>query len=225
MAAPGLEEGNERGGIVKNQLAHQLVGPLPRPQDVEELASFQFGDRLGADHAAVGDDADARDAEAALQAIDRGNEDADVGGVSRPHLRADGAAVAVEENGQDHLAEVGPMVLGEAAPAERSSARALEIEAGRIHEDDVERGQEVAAPREQALLQEVLQTTRRERRRPVLLGFGQLLAEPGHGSIEMMQIEAVDALDPTIQAPAVGGAIGAAAEQPMQYGEERRALE
>ena len=36
------------------------------------------------------------------------------------------------------------MILGEAAPPERLAARALEIEAGRVHEHDVERGQKVA---------------------------------------------------------------------------------
>ena len=68
------------------------------------------------------------------------------------------------------------MVLGEAAPPQRLAARALEIEAGGVHEHDVERGQEVAPAGEQLLLQDVLHAARRKRRRAVLLVFGQLLA-------------------------------------------------
>ena len=41
----------------------------------------------------------------------------------------------------------------------------------------------------------------------------------------MMQIEPRDAGDGVILAPAIGGAVGAAHEQPVQYGEEHRALQ
>ena len=40
-----------------------------------------------------------------------------------------------------------------------------------------------------------------------------------------MQFEILDAVDAIILAPAVGGAVRAAAEQAMQHGEERRALQ
>ena len=108
---------------------------------------------------------------------------------------------------------------------ERLAARALEIEARGVHEHDVERGQQVAPTGEQLLLQDVLHAARRKRRRAVLLVFGKLLAEPRHGAIEMMQFEPVDAVDAIILAPAVGGAVRAAAEQAVQHGQERRALQ
>ena len=57
-----------------------------------------------------------------------------------------------------------------------SGRRTFEIEAGRVHEHDVERGQKVAPAGEQLLLQDVLHAARRKRRRGVLLVFGQLLA-------------------------------------------------
>jgi hypothetical protein len=98
---------------------------------------------------------EAVDAESPLQAIDRRDQASDVGGVSRPHLRAHRPAVAVEEHGQDHLVEIGPMVLGETAPSKRLAARALEIEAGRVHEHDIERGQKIAPTGEQLLLQNI----------------------------------------------------------------------
>src|SRR5271166_4631722 len=127
----------------------------------------------------VGDDADAVDAKAPLQSIDRQDQAADVGSVARPHLRAYRPAVAVDEHSQDHLIEVGPMVLGEAAPTERLAARAFEIEARGIHEYDIERGQQIAPMGEQLLLQDILHAARRKRRRAVLFGLGRFLAEPG----------------------------------------------
>src|SRR5271166_2770949 len=67
--------------------------------------------------------------------------------------------------------------------------------------------------------------TQRKRRRGVLPVFGKLLAEPRHRAIEMMQFEPVDPFDAIILAPAVGGAVRAAAEQAVQHGQERRALQ
>jgi hypothetical protein len=99
------------------------------------------------------------------------------------------------------------------------------MEARGVHEHDVERGQKVAPTGEQRLLQDVLHAARRKRRRGVLLILGKLLAEPRHGPIEMMQFQAVDAVDAIILAPAVGGAVRAAAEQAVQHGQERRALQ
>ena len=117
------------------------------------------------------------------------------------------------------------MVLGKAASSERLAARSLEIEAGRVHEHEIERAEQIAPPREQFLLDDVLQATRREGRRAVLLIFGQFLAEPGHRPIEVMQVEVLDAIDPVILPPAVRRPIGAAAKQAMQNGEKHRAFE
>src|SRR5271165_6478058 len=104
-------------------------------------------------------------------------------------------------------------------------AGALEIEAGRVHEHDVERGQEVAPGGEQLLLQDVLHAARRKRRRGVLLVFGQFLARPRHRAIKMMQFETVDAIDAVVLAPAIGGAIRAAADEAVQHRQVRRAFQ
>src|SRR6202043_3111011 len=66
---------------------------------------------------------------------------------------------------------------------------------------------------------------RPKRRRGVLLILGQLVAEPRHGPVEMMQFEPVGAVDAIVFAPTVGGAVRAAAEQAVQHGQERRALQ
>src|SRR5262245_4460160 len=79
--------------------------------------------------------------------------------------------------------------------------------------------------REQPLLHHVLAAARCERRAAVLLLFRQFLAQPRHRPIEMMQIEPRDPGDRVILAPAIRGAVGAAHEQPVQNGEEYRALQ
>ena len=117
------------------------------------------------------------------------------------------------------------MVLGETAPSERLTARALEIETGGVHEHQIKRAEEVAPPREQILLQDVLQAARREGRGAFLLVLGHFLAEPGHRAIEMMEIEIIDALDLIIVPPAVRRAVRAAGKQAMQNGQEQRALQ
>ena len=111
------------------------------------------------------------------------------------------SAVAVELHREDHLVEIRPMVFRETATPQRLAAGAFEIEAGRVHEHQIERAEGIAPPRKQGLLDNVLQAARRNRRSPVLLIFSQFLAEPGRRAVEMMQVEALDALDPVIFPP------------------------
>ena len=147
-----MTQRHEGSGIVEHELAHQLVGALAHAENVEKPARFEFRDRLGADHAAIGDDADATDGEALAQPIDHRNEAAGIGGVAGPHLGADRPAIAVEQHGEDHLPQVRPMILGKAVTAERLAARALEIQAGRVHEHEIELAEQIAPLREQASL-------------------------------------------------------------------------
>ena len=221
----GQNEGNEGSGIVEDEVAHQLVGALANAENIEKPARLQFGDRLGADHAAIGDDANPANRKALAQPVDHRDQAARIGGVPRPHLGAHRPAVAVEQHRQDHLVEIGPMILGEAAPSQRLAARAFEVEAGGVHEHEIERAEQIAPPREQVLLDDVLQAARREGRSAVLLILRQFLAEPGHRAIKVMQIEPLDALDPVVLPPAVRRSIGAARKQAMQNGEEHRALQ
>src|SRR3974390_688034 len=126
----GDGERNERSGMVEDVFAHQFVAALAHAENIKKAARFEFGDGLGADHAAIGDDADALNGKALAQSVDHGREAGKMGGVSRPHLRAHRPAVAIEQHGEDHLIEVWTMVLGEAALSQRLAALALEIEAG-----------------------------------------------------------------------------------------------
>ena len=198
------------------------VGALARAQDVLQLALLEPGDGCGRDHAAVGDDADPADGKAPLQAIDDRQQRRHVGGIARPHLGADRPAVAVDDEAEDHLLQIGPIVLGIAVLAQRLAALAVEGEAGGVHEDGGEVGEQVAAAVEQPLLDQVLDAARRQRPIRLLLQF---LAEPGHGAVEVMQIEPLGAGDVVILHPRRTVAIRSRNEQPMQGGDEDGALD
>ena len=82
LAALGDGQRHERRGIVEHEVAYQFVGAL------EPLARFQFRGRLRTDHAAIGDNANATDREPLGEPVDHRNQAAGIGGVARPHLRA-----------------------------------------------------------------------------------------------------------------------------------------
>src|SRR4029077_5269353 len=50
-------------------------------------------------------------------------------------------------------------------------------------------------------------------------------AEPAHGAIEMMEFQLVDAVDAIIVAPMLASTVGARNHEPMQHGQEHRALD
>jgi hypothetical protein len=107
------------------------------------------------------------------------------------------------------------MVLGMAPLTEALAARPLEVQAGGIHEDHRQLAEQVATGFEQPLLHHVLEAAWGERRAVSLLGVRQLLAEPAHRAVEMVESEVVGALDPIVLAPGVGGAVGARDHQPV----------
>ena len=177
-------------------------------------------DRLLADHAPVGHDADPADPEPATEAIDDGDQRRHVGGVARPQFAADRPPLAVEHRPDDHLVEVGPMVLAEAPLADVLAALALEVDRGGVEEDQLQAAEEVAPVAEHALLDPVLDAAGCERRLVLLLIRGQFLAEPGHGPVEVVELEVVAALDLVVGPPLVGGPVAAGVEEAMEDGEE-----
>src|SRR5271165_2123924 len=67
LVPPGQNERDEGSGIVEGEFAHELVVTLANPKDVEKPARLEFGNRFGADHAAIGDDANPADGKALAQ--------------------------------------------------------------------------------------------------------------------------------------------------------------
>ena len=129
------------------------------------------------------------------QAIDDRDQGADVGGVAGPQLRADRPSVRVDHHAHDYLHQIRPMILGRApialarwGPGVAALAQGLatcagEAERGGVQEHHRQLGEEVAPAREQPLLDLVLDRTRGEGRRLLLLVGGQLFAQPGPGPI------------------------------------------
>ena len=102
------------------------------------LLLLQFLDRLLADHAPVGHDADLGDAEPAAEPIDHRDQRRDIGRVAGPQLAADRPPLAVEHRSDDHLLEVGSVVLAVATLTDCLSALSLEVDGGRVEEDQLE---------------------------------------------------------------------------------------
>ena len=112
-----------------------------------------------------------------------------ISGVAGPQLTANRPPLAVEHRADDHLVEVGPMVLAEAALADVLAPFSLEVDRSGVEEDELEIGEEVAAVGEEILLDPVLDASGCERRLVLLLIVGQLFTQPGHGPVEVMELQ------------------------------------
>src|SRR5271166_3792401 len=79
------------------------LGPHPGPQDVlpPPAVLLQRLDRLLADHAPIGHDADPADPEAGSEAIGHGDQCRHVGRVAGPELAADRPALSVQHGPYD----------------------------------------------------------------------------------------------------------------------------
>ena len=213
---------HEGSVIGQHPLAHHLVGALVHPEDIGKPALLEAGNALGRDHAAVGDHAHPPDPEAPAQAIDNPHQHRHIRCVPRPHLRADGPAVLVDHHAEDHLLEIGPMVLRTPPGAQGLAAGTLEVMAGGVHEHQAEVAEQVTPAGEQGLLDHVLGAAPARARLPLVASHP--LAQPGHGPVEMMKLKPLRTLDPIIVPPAIRRPIRAAAKQPVQYGQEHRPL-
>src|SRR3954454_18872835 len=76
-----------------------------------------------------------------------------------------------------------------------SPTRADKRQRGRIHEHDREFAEQVAAALEQLFLDEVFDRARGKRRCSGLLIGREFLAQPGHGTVEVVQGQSVHARD------------------------------
>src|SRR5947208_1884607 len=148
--------------IINHGAAHFGTAALAHAEDVFELAFLQRGNALGADHAAVGDDADAADAKTSAQPVDDRQQGGDIGGVAGPQLAAQRPAVLIHDQPDDHLMEIRAVIFRMAATTKLLAAPSLEEQAGGVHEDDAEFGEQVAPTGKQPLFHEVLAAARRQ---------------------------------------------------------------
>src|SRR6516165_628777 len=109
------------------------------------------------------------------------------------------------------------MILGVAKLAQGFPAFSLEVDRRGVEEHELEIGEEVAAVDEQIFLDPVLYATRSERRFIFLLVLGQYLAQPTHGTVEMVQLKRITPLDLVRLLPFFGRPIAARDEKTMEY--------
>ena len=131
--------GMKGSSFSSTSLRTTALGALARAENVFELALLEPGDRCGRDHAAVGDDADPADVKSARAGGRRPATAPSHRRCCRAHLGANRPAVAVDDDGQDHLLQIGPMVLRVAVSAQAFAALAIKRQTGRVHEDGSER--------------------------------------------------------------------------------------
>ena len=55
---------------------------------------------------------------------------------------------------------------------------------------------------------------------PSCCSLGQDLSQPGHGPVEVVQLQIGDAFDGVVVLPLLGGTVAAGRKKPMQHGEE-----
>jgi len=164
-----------RRGIVEHEFAHQLVAALAHAQDVEQFARLQLRDRLRADHAAVGDDTDPADRKTLRNRSTAGS--AGHVGVFPGHISVHTGRRRRRAAPPGSSGSSPADVLGEAATPECLTSRALEIEAGGVHEHKVERAEEVT-PRANSCSSMTSFSNAAQRALRRLLVFGEFFAEP-----------------------------------------------
>src|ERR1700757_3852237 len=109
-----------------------------------------------------------------------------------------------------------------AATTKLRAAPSLEGQAGGVHEDDAEFGEQVATTGKHPLSHEVLAAARRQLAGSGLIG--ERLAEPSHGAGEMMQLKGLSAPDPGVGSPLFRRGGRARHKQPVEHRQEYRAL-
>jgi hypothetical protein len=223
-AAAGHLGDRERhiGCRIGDHAADFLGRALAHAEDVVDVAGLEFGKGGGADHAAVGDDADASDQEAGLEPLDHRQQGGNVGGIAGPQLGTNGPPAAVDDDREHDLLQIRAVVLRVSVSPEALTAGALEIERSGVEKHQAELAEQIVAQGEQPFLDQVFGGARGEAA-PALIG--QFVAQPAHGAVEMVQIEIADPIDDQPLPPLLGGAVGAGIEQPVQHGEKHRAFE
>src|SRR5271165_1760212 len=221
-ARPRNDQRRHRLTIGQNDVAHLTVAAFAGAQDVFEAKRLQLGDRLGTDHPAVSNHAHAGNAEPLAQTGDHRQQRLHIGGVAGPDLRADRPAFAIEHHPDDHLMQIGTMILRLAVPTQALTAVAVEVKRGGIEQHHREIGEQATAALEQGFFDNVLGAACCASR-PALIG--QFFTQPAHRTIQLVQLQAVSAIDVIGLQPLLAGTIGAGDHQPMQYAGKHRALE
>ena len=220
LAAGALDQERCEGLLVlEHDRAHAPVAALAGAENVFQPPLLQRPDRRRRDHAPVRHHAHPADLEARPKPVHDGQQHRGVGRVAGQHLRAYRPALAINDDGQDHLLQVRPMVLRIAVGAERLAAGALEAQRGRVHEHHAEIAEEIAPALEQRLLDHILDAAWRQ------IARLDLLAQPGHGPVEAVKRQPLGAGDGVIRHPVCAGPVRARDHETVQHRDEHRELD
>jgi len=190
------------------------------------IRALQLDDRLLADHAPVGYDADRADTESLLQAVHHRNQRLHVGDIARPQLAAQRPSLAVQDRAHHHLLAVRAMVFAVSVLAQFRAPLPLEVDRRGVEEHQVQVTEQIAAAIEEGLLESILRRTRGKGRGPGLLLVGQAFSQPCHGAIDVMQIHRFDPRDGVALFPVQHArAIAAGDKQTMQDGQKENPLQ
>jgi len=190
----------------------------PRPKDVWDLFRLQLSHRRSADHPPVRNEASAANREALADSFDDGQEGFDVGRVAGPHLAADGLAVLVKHSPDHHLVTIGTMILAMPFTAYMVASLTLKVDGCCIEKDQLEAREQVPVCKEQILFDEILGATGGEGGCSLLIG--QFFPEEGHGTVEVVEHQPLDTLDPVPRVPQFTVTVRARSHQAVQHGEE-----
>src|ERR1039458_2966693 len=197
-------------------LAHLLDIAHSLPENVSDLVFRPLKDveSLPADHSPVRHDAKPDRVKSVADALHNGNSRFDVRRIPRPHLTTKRRAIIVEHNPDNHLVEVGAVILAKTPFPEFLSALSLEVDRGCVQEYQIERAEKVAVVGEHCLFYSILRASGRKRGcvRLVL----DLLAQECHGPVEMVKAEVIYSLDEVVPAPLVAESIRTAHDKPVQ---------
>lgn len=106
--------------------AHLAAGAFAHAEDVVDLLGFEGGDGVGADHAAVGDNASLGDPKALAQPPDDRQEQGHVGGIAGQQERGDRPVGIIEHDAEHDLLQMPAVVLGVTVLAQAVTAGAFE---------------------------------------------------------------------------------------------------
>ena len=137
------------------------------------------------------------------------------------HIGADRPAVAVDDEAEDHLLQIGPIVLGIAVLAQRLTALAVEGEAGGVHEHGGEVGEQVATAVKS--LSSIRSLRQRGASAPSGFSFSSSPSQAMAGRSDADR--APPPRDIVVLGPRGAVAVGSRNEQTMQGGDEDGALD
>jgi hypothetical protein len=109
-----------------------------------------------AHHSAIGYHAHLTYTKLGSHALDDGKQARGVGRVARPHLAANRPALHIQGHPDNHLAQIGPVILAMTVATDALAASSFEVNGSRVKEDQPDFAEQIAIPIKERLFDQVL---------------------------------------------------------------------